>query len=295
MKKSMCCFSLAALRTHKPLPFPFSISVVAAASPRRRLSKSFSSLNAALSIAADDYRPPSSIHFGPSLRRGRLPEPLTLSSNHSSEDGDGDGGAIEKEKFCRVFDVAALRVPVEECAALEHHLRGHLLNWPRLRNIARVPGDDLDLEIRRLLREGQGDGGARLDSLASRADGRSDVETASLSPVLYRAKLAKEFNCRGFLKFRYLAKMSRPKKKKKKLDGKNGGDQARKSLEKNDFSVVKVIGEEKDEEDLSGLLGDDFKGLTWRGPTRLLLLDEQYAKKGVGELPESIKVPLIPL
>lgn len=294
MKKSMCCCSLAALRTHKPLPFPFSISVVAAASPRRRLSKSFSSssLNAALSIAADDYRPPSSIHFGPSLRRGRLPEPLTLSSNHSSEDGDGDGGAIEKEKFCRVFDVAALRVPVEECAALEHHLRGHLLNWPRLRNIARVPGDDLDLEIRRLLREGQGDGGVRLDSLASRADGRSDVETASLSPVLYRAKLAKEFNCRGFLKFRYLAKMSRPKKKKKKLDGKNGGDQARKSLEKNDFSVVKVIGEEKDEEDLSGLLGDDFKGLTWRGPTRLLLLDEQYAKKGVGELPESIKAVL---
>ncbi|KAG6534093.1 hypothetical protein ZIOFF_007977 [Zingiber officinale] len=299
MKKSMCCCSLAALRTHKPLPFPvcISLSVVAAASPRRCLSKSLSSpsssLNAVLSIAADDYRPPSSFHFGPSLRRGHLPEPPPLSLNHSSE--DSDGGVIEKAKFCRVFDVAALRVPVEECAALESHLRGHLLNWPRVRNIARVPGDDLDLEIRRLLREGEGDGGARLDSLAARVDGRADVETAALSPVLYREKLAKEFNCSGFLKFRNLAKLSRPKKKKKKLNSKDGGDLASKNLEKNDSYVVKVIGEEKDEVDLSGLLGEDFKGRRWRGPTRLLLLDEKYAKKGVSGLPEAIKVPMIPL
>ncbi|KAG6512115.1 hypothetical protein ZIOFF_030210 [Zingiber officinale] len=241
-----------------------------------------------LSIAADDYRPPSSFHFGPSLRRGHLPESLPLALNHSSE--DGDGGVIEKAKFCRVFDVAALRVPVEECAALESHLRGHLLNWPRVRNIARVPGDDLDREIRRLLREGEGDGGARLDSLAARVDGRADVETAALSPVLYREKLAKEFNCSGFPKFRNLAKLSRPKKKKKKLNSKDGGDLARKNLEKNDFYVVKMIGEEKDEGDLSGLLGEDFKGRRWRGPTRLLLLDEKHAKKGVSELPEAIKL-----
>ncbi|KAG6515758.1 hypothetical protein ZIOFF_026187 [Zingiber officinale] len=299
MKKRMCCCSLAALRTHKPLPFPFyislSLSVVAAASPRRRLSKFFSpssSLNAVLSIAADDYRPPSSFHCGPSLRRGHLPESPPLSLNHSSE--DGDGGVIEKAKFCRVFDVAALRVPVEECAALESHLRGHLLNWPCVRNIARVPGDDLDLGIQRLLREGEGDGGARLDSLAARVDGRADVETAALSPVLYREKLAKEFNCSGFLKFRNLAKLSRPKKKKKKLNSKDGGDLARKNLEKNDFYVVKMIGEEKDEGDLSGLLSEDFKGRRWRGLTRLLLLDEKYAKKGVSELPEAIKVPMIP-
>lgn len=55
--------------------------------------------------------------------------------------------------------------------------------------------------------------------------------------------------------------------------------------------VVEVVDDEEDEgEDFRGLLGDDFVRRRWRGSTRLLLLDERYAKKGIDELPEAIKV-----
>ncbi|WOL04911.1 tRNA (guanine(37)-N1)-methyltransferase 1 [Canna indica] len=285
---SLCCHSMAALRTHIPLPSPLSVS----SSPRRLFSKtfssSFSSSNAVLNLAAEHYGS-LLFQYGPSLRRGRPPE-----TPPSEESGAGvaSPGFIDRTNFSRVFDVAALRVPAEECSTLEHRLRGHLLNWPRVRNVARVPGDDVDPELRRMLRDAQGDGGARLDSLAARADGKPVGEMSTLCPVLYREKLVKEFNCRGYLKFRNLAKMSRPKKKKVK--SKEAVDRESKRIRKNEFATVQVVGEveEEDEEDLSGLLGDDFRRLRWRGPTRLLLLDEQYATKGVDELPEAIKAVL---
>lgn len=127
--------------------------------------------------------------------------------------------------------------------------------------------------------------------------GDGDVESRRLSPVLYREKLMKSFNSRGFLKFRNLAKISRPKKsdsmkKKKKKTVEGEGEEEVKRIGKNDFVVVEVVGEESDEEDLSGLLGDDFKGGRWRGSTRLLLLDERYANSGMKELPEAVKVDL---
>jgi tRNA (guanine37-N1)-methyltransferase len=50
-----------------------------------------------------------------------------------------------------VFDLAALRVPAAECSELERRLRGHLLNWPRIRNVARVDGDDMDPSVYKLL------------------------------------------------------------------------------------------------------------------------------------------------
>ncbi|RWW24359.1 hypothetical protein GW17_00011358 [Ensete ventricosum] len=289
------CCSIAALRTHHLFTFSHSIS-----STRRLLSKppaaaaSYSS-NATLTLAADPHRP-LSFQYGPSLRSGRVPEPQSSPPSDSrADDDDGGGSSFDRASFSRVYDVAALRVPAEECSALERRLRGHLLNWPRVRNVARIPGDDVDPEIRRMLRDSEGDGGSRLNSLAARADGRPDDEKMTLSPVLYREKLVKEFNFRGFLKFRNLAKMSRPKKKKVK--SKDGVDGVRKSVAKDDFAVIEVIGEghEEEGEDLSGLLGDDFKGWRWRGPTRLLLLDQRHAKKPVAELPEAIKVPTVGL
>ncbi|URE48613.1 hypothetical protein MUK42_13368 [Musa troglodytarum] len=285
-----CCCSTAALRTHHVFTFSHSIS-----STRRLLSKppaaaSYSS-NATLNLAADPHRP-LSFQYGPSLRGGRVPEPQSSPPCSGADDDGGGGSYFDRASFSRVYDVAALRVPAEECSALERRLRGHLLNWPRVRNVARVPGDDVDPEIRRMLRDAEGDGGSRLNSLAARADGRPDDEKMTLSPVLYREKLVKEFNFRGFLKFRNLAKMSRPKKKKvKSKDGVHG---VGKSIGKNEFAVIEVIreGDEEEGEDLSGLLGDDFKGLRWRGPTRLLLLDQRHAKKPVAELPEAIKAAL---
>ncbi|XP_039140257.1 LOW QUALITY PROTEIN: tRNA (guanine(37)-N1)-methyltransferase 1-like [Dioscorea cayenensis subsp. rotundata] len=204
---------------------------------------------------------------------------------------------IDRESFTRSFDIAALRVPAAECSSLERRLRGHLLNWPRVRNIARVPGDDLDPELKKLMRSSEGDGGDRLRSLAKRVDGESDGdEEHRLSPVLYREKLVKDFNCRGFLNFRNLAKMSRPKKKKKNSlkNGKEEGLEVKCGVGKNDFYAVEVVGDGGvgEEEDMSGLLGVGFGPGRWRGPTRLLLLDERFAKKGADELPNAVKAVL---
>ncbi|XP_010927890.1 tRNA (guanine(37)-N(1))-methyltransferase 1 [Elaeis guineensis] len=279
-------FSLPALRPHSRFPLSFP-------SPHRFLPKPslFSALSASLTLALDpDHRP---LHYGPSLRRGRRPSPASPPSL-----GSGDGPLIDKASFGRVFDVAALRVPAEECAALENRLRGHLLNWPRVRNVARVSGDDVEPEFKRIMRDAEGDGGDRLRSLARRVDGVSDgEEVVAPSPVMYREKLAKDFNWRGFVRFRNLAKISRPKKKKKKRDGEREGIEAKERMEKNGFSFLEVVedggGDGEEEDDMRGLLGADFHVGRWRGPTRLLLLDERYANKGIDELPEAVKVVLL--
>ena len=54
-------------------------------------------------------------------------------------------------------------------------------------------------------------------------------------------------------------------------------------------------GSEGDEDDLKGLVGEEgLRRGAWRtGPSRLLLLDEKYAGRGVDELPEAVKVLLI--
>ncbi|KAJ8628995.1 hypothetical protein MRB53_022318 [Persea americana] len=98
--------------------------------------------------------------------------------------------------------------------------------------------------------------GGKLDE-----DGDGGMESRRLSPVLYREKLVKSFNGRGFLKVRNLAKISRPKKSDSKKKKK------------------KTVDGEGEEE-----------GGRWRGSTRLLLLDERYANSGVEDLPEAVKI-----
>ncbi|XP_015578856.2 tRNA (guanine(37)-N1)-methyltransferase 1 isoform X1 [Ricinus communis] len=210
-----------------------------------------------------------------------------------------DDSVIDEENFIRVFDIAALRVPAKNCFALESRLRGHLLNWPRIRNIARVPGDEVDEEIVSLLGESKVGNGSRddeegkLDALDRRIYGRAEGDGEELSPVLYRERLAKEFNSRGFFKFRNLAKISRPPKRKRKEGEVEGGEKMRKKNGKDQFAVVEVMEADDEEGDWKGLLGDDFKGSKkWRGSTRLLLLDERYADKRMEDLPRAIKAAL---
>lgn len=198
---------------------------------------------------------------------------------------------FDEANFTRVFDIATLRVPSNDCHLLESRLRGHLLNWPRVRNIARVPGDEIDSEVAKLIgAEKEGN----LESLERRISGKAEGDGEELSPILHREKLANEFDSRGFVNFKNLSKISRPKKMKKK---KEDDDEKKKNVErerrigKSEFVVVEVVDDEEDEgEDFRGLLGDDFVRRRWRGSTRLLLLDERYAKKGIDELPEAIKV-----
>lgn len=259
--------------------------------------------------------------YGPSLQKGRPPsqhhprrqfprsEPLNdakqqiLEEEEEEEDADAEAAAAEEDAeeeggyefdesaFTRVFDITAIRAPSGDCASLESRLRGHLLNWPRIRNIARVPGDEVDEDLAGLLERTGIDAGvgdeSSLVSLNRRLQGKAEGDGDQLSPVLYRDKLVKTFNSRGFVKFRNLAKLSRPKKKKKlRKEGVSGGGKK----VKKEFAMVEVLEDQEPGEDLRGLLGEEFKGRRWRGPTRLLLLDENYADKGVDELPEAIKV-----
>lgn len=213
--------------------------------------------------------------------------------DEQEDHGDGDN-VIDKEKFTRVFEIAALRVPAKDCFALESRLRGHLLNWPRIRNIARVPGDEVEEELAPLLgatQNGNTDEEGNFDALNRRIYGRAEGDGEELSPVLYRERLAKEFNARGFVRFRNLAKVSRPPRKKRKQgEGEEKKRERNERKGRDEFSMVEVV-EEDVGEDWKGLLGDEFKGRSkWRGSTRLLLLDESYADKGVEDLPQAIKV-----
>lgn len=63
------------------------------------------------------------------------------------------GAELDRESFTRVFDVAALRVPADECGSYVSKLKGHLLNWPRVKNVPRIEGDDGDAALKSLLWE----------------------------------------------------------------------------------------------------------------------------------------------
>ncbi|KAG9452806.1 hypothetical protein H6P81_005710 [Aristolochia fimbriata] len=263
--------------------FPVQISAKCSVNP------SLSSFSSTLNLALDEGLP-----YGPSLRKGRKPTELPMPIEEETE--PEPRALIDYSDFVRVFEVAAIRVPAEQCFALESRLRGHLLNWPRIRNVARVPGDDMEPEFRHLF--GRSSDESEEDdkiskSLSRRIYGKADGDGEPLPPVLYREKLAKTFNCRGFLKFRNLAKISRPKNKKNKLvddDGNTSGGRER--TRKNDFAVVEVVESGNENDDFSRLLGPNFKGSRWRGSTRLLLLDEQYANKDVEALPQAVKAIL---
>jgi tRNA (guanine37-N1)-methyltransferase len=87
--------------------------------------------------------------------------------------------------------------------------------------------------------------------------------------------------------------MSRPSartQRDKKGEGRGGEKEAKRG--KDAVYVVKVPEEEDDGGEWEGLVGEEGFGRgAWRGePTRLLLLDESYAKRSVGDLPEAVKV-----
>ncbi|KAJ6980039.1 tRNA (guanine(37)-N1)-methyltransferase 1 [Populus alba x Populus x berolinensis] len=258
----------------------------------------------------------NALPYGPSLRKGKTslncpqqkqrrrqqqqeyqslsgPKPLYQCKEDQEgekEEEPDDVNVINEDDFTRVFDIAALRVPAKDCFSLESRIRGHLLNWPRIRNIARVPGDEMEESMVSLLGEKGSEDEENFDAFNRRIYGKAEGDGEELSPVLFREKLANEFNSRGFIKFRNLAKISRPKRKKKKKMGGKGEEGEENERERRDgFSVVEVV-EEEEGGDWKGLLGDEFKGRgKWMGSTRLLLLDERYAEKGVDELPQAIK------
>ncbi|KAL3821557.1 hypothetical protein ACJIZ3_007462 [Penstemon smallii] len=220
--------------------------------------------------------------YGPSLHKGHSPIPLEL-RKHPSENNTIP---LDECVFTRVFDISALRVPSHLCFTLESRLRGHLLNWPRINNIARVPGDEIDPNFK-ILNPNENDT-EKLVTLNRIIYGKAKGDGEQVNAVLHRDKLAKSFNSTGYLNFRNLAKISRPKKKKKRDD--DGGKRVGKGVGRNDVALVEVVEDDSEgKEDFSRLLGEDVP--RWRGSTRLLLLDERYSNT-IKELPEAIKVVL---
>lgn len=235
------------------------------------------SLFSTTAAAAITVSLPQHLSYGPSLYKGHK-------TSHQNSDEDN---------FTRIFDITALRVPAEHCFSLESKLRGHLLNWPRIRNIARVPGDDIDDELKEFIGNDNSTDDETLTILERRIYGKGEGDGEKMCSVLYRDKLAKTFNSIGYVKFENLAKISRPKKKKKKWKREENGRE-RRGHGRSDMSTVEVVEEEgSGDEDFSGLLGDDFRRRKWSGSTRLLLLDERYANKGIEEMPEAIKVSVM--
>ncbi|KAK3164427.1 hypothetical protein QOZ80_1AG0018020 [Eleusine coracana subsp. coracana] len=215
------------------------------------------------SSSSSPTRTPPPLH-GPSLHRSRAPP------DHP-------------DQFARAFDLAALCVPAAACAPLERRLRGHLLNWPRVRNVARLPNDQgLALAL-------------SLPPPARRRPTEEDGGHAPLTAVARREKLAREFNARGFVRFPNLARLSRPPQRKRK-ENKGGDieDETTRALDKDKAYVVEVVGEGGEADEWKGLVGEEGSGKgSWRmGPTRLLLLDERYADRTVDELPEAVKAVL---
>ncbi|XP_030478921.1 tRNA (guanine(37)-N1)-methyltransferase 1 [Cannabis sativa] len=262
---------------------------------------SVSSISFTTQIHAHNQSSDPELSYGPSLRKGTLPPtPISQTSLRTFTKEDDDGGeynddyAFNEESFSRVFDIAAIRVSSKDCFILENRLRGHLLNWPRIRNIARVPGDDFDdEEVKKLV--GTPSNEDSLVSLDRRMHGKAEGDGEPLSPVLHREKLVKTFDSVGFVNFRNLAKMTRPSSRKKKMvdDEERSGGKNKDKVGRKGFSVVEVVEDGLMEgQDLKGLLGEGFHCRKWRGPTRLLLLDERYSKKCAEELPEAIKVVL---
>lgn len=144
----------------------------------------------------------------------------------------------------------------------------------------------------------EGDEDEVAKAVSRRVYGKAEGDGEELSGVLYRERLAKEFDARGFVRFRNLAKVSRPSKRKKKRrkeggsEEESGGEEGKKVGGKRRTVLVEVVEERENggDEELGLLLGDDFKGRKWRGSTRLLLLDERYASRKPEELPEAVKV-----
>nr|CAB3472970.1 unnamed protein product [Digitaria exilis] len=220
------------------------------------------------STSASSSQAPPPLH-GPSLRRGRAPP------DHP-------------DPFARAFDLAALRVPAAACAPLERRLRGHLLNWPRVRNVARLPNDH------GLLPPGLS---PQSPTPHHPAVGVPGAPAPPLTAVARREKLAREFNARGFLRFPNLARLSRPSpaaRKRKEMKGDGGDEEATREHDRDKTYVVEVIGEgtnEEEDDKWKALVGEEGfgRGLWRMGPTRLLLLDESYAKRSVHGLPEAVK------
>lgn len=192
--------------------------------------------------------------------------------------------------FARIYDIAALRVPAAECRDIANRLRGHLLNWPRIRNVARVEGDDLDGDISSLIGNDKDEKENDPYSVLKAVYGAKEP-----SGVLSeRIRVIENFRRKGSRQFPCLDRISRPKSKGLK-ENRRDKDNATKYFKDKLYTVQiakeRLVCNPNGKEEPS-LVNMGFGMKKWIGPTRLLLLDSRYAGKPASELPMAVQVLL---
>ncbi|KAG0574598.1 hypothetical protein KC19_VG275300, partial [Ceratodon purpureus] len=183
------------------------------------------------------------------------------------------GADLDRESFTRVFDIAALRVPADECGFYVSKLKGHLLNWPRVKNVPRVEGDDGDSALKSLLWED------------NRAVDTPESLVESVRSALYpdESDSDNEVTVKEKRKFAALRKLTRAVDSDllQAIKPRRTGQPQNKW---EDAAVrVEVVEEEREAQN---------HDLEAREATRLLLLDERYKDKFKDELPQAVQVVL---
>ncbi|KAJ7562997.1 hypothetical protein O6H91_03G092200 [Diphasiastrum complanatum] len=277
--------------------------------------------------------------YGPSLQRGQRPHPNRLTTNPTSAqeqpstsfphtalewqatDGiavDSNGNAellasvsenepsmkepqFDREQFTRSYNIAALRVAADECWDLMQRIKGHLLNWPRLKNVARVPGDDVEEQMQDLFWNTEEKIPDLVQSVreAVYGDGSPSEEVDALTQ---HSEAVSKFRTKGRLAYPALEGLSRLKRhernffrasKKIKLHGKERRLGYSEGKDEIKLATVEVLQDNVpmpvDLEPAS--LESEKKA--WRGPTRLVLLDVRHAGKNIDELPMAVQVALL--
>ncbi|KAG6551962.1 hypothetical protein Mapa_006579 [Marchantia paleacea] len=175
------------------------------------------------------------------------------------------GADIKKESFIRVYYISALRVPAKDCHELEKNLDQHLLNWPRVDNIARVRRDDVDQDLENLFRG---------------SEEWSPSSAQAIRSAIYGDEVATNEE----------AIQSNKDLKLEESGVKGMDDELSLTSIRYQPYTVEVVDEQAEVEAYRSLLG--FLQKKWTGPTRLLLLNEDLVGRSFSELPVSIKAVL---
>lgn len=196
------------------------------------------------------------------------------------------GKHFNRLDFARVYSLVALRVSLAECESLAYRLKGHLLNWPRISNIARVDGDDMDWAAQNSLTNGK----------EQRVEGIEDsLRRAVYGSAASSGPLAKRHSAAGKISSRhskYLESLSRPGRMVMKEMQKEVEVHTIKQSPKKYYMVeLEDSQEERVGFDIR-LEGLEFGMKKWRGPFRLLLLDTKYAGQPASKLPMAVQIAL---
>lgn len=183
------------------------------------------------------------------------------------------GAELDRESFTRVFDLVAIRVLADECGVYVSRLKGHLLNWPRVKNVARVEGDDGDAALKSLLWEN------------NQAPDTPEKLIVSVRSAVYPGESDSEEAVKIKRRFPSLRKLTRGVDSDlvQSIRPRKSGRRPSSKVWEEEAVTVEVVDECQKSQNRDN---------EPREATRLLLLDESYKDKPKDELPQAVQVVL---